>query len=107
MFIEEFDRIRWLEAIDRTIQKLRIPDDVFNELFCIAVIGDVASALAGDIHLPSGLRVGIQQYDFVSFICAIECEKQSGSSGTDTDDPFFLLIFVHARSVTATTVSYL
>ena len=90
VFIEELYRIGRLESVDGRIHETRVGDDVVDESLDIAVVGDVAATLAGDVHLPADFGVGIQKDDFVFLICTAECEKQSRGTGADTDHFCFI-----------------
>ena len=95
MFIKEIDRISRRKTVDGRVKEFRISDDIVYEFLDIAVVGDVAAALAGDVHLPARFRIGVEQQYFMVLIRAVQCEKQAGSPGTDADDRFLVIVVAH------------
>ena len=95
MFIKKVYRISRRKTVDGRVKEFRISDDIVYEFFDIAVVGDVAAALTGDIHLSSGFTVGIDEYHFVIIVCGIQRKKQSRCSGSDTHDLCFVCAVAH------------
>ena len=90
VFLKELRHSTAVKAIHGTVEKLRIPKNIGEKLFCLTGIGVIAPSFSRDIDLLPGLFVVLQNGNLRSAVrCGTGCHK-SRSPCTNYNNFLFL-----------------